>query len=65
MYELLARHPQILPPTPKEPGFFAWPAVARAATQRWYVKDVLRLREACEPARPRLCAHRPCVGEQR
>lgn len=48
MYAMLGRHPQIVAPQPKEPGYFAWPAAARLASERWYIKKVLRLDEACE-----------------
>lgn len=48
MYGLLAKHPQILAPDPKEPGYFAWPSPVRLASEAWYVRDVLRFREACE-----------------
>lgn len=48
MYGLLAQHPQVLAPNPKEPGFFAWPSPLRLASEAWYVRDVLRFREACE-----------------
>lgn len=48
MYELLSKHPQVVAPRPKEPGYFAWPAAARLASERWYVRDVLQLDTACE-----------------
>jgi len=48
MYGLLARHPQIIEPEPKEPGYFAWPSVIRMTSQKWYIHQVLRLHEACD-----------------
>lgn len=48
LYDLLAQHPQIVAPTPKEPGYFALPAPLRALRARWYVKDVLQLSTLCE-----------------
>ncbi|KAJ8604966.1 hypothetical protein CTAYLR_006896 [Chrysophaeum taylorii] len=48
LYATLARHPQIMAPEPKEPGYFAWPAPARLAAERWYVRDALRLGDACD-----------------
>ena len=47
LYDLLARHPQIVAPTPKEPGFFAYPSFARTWYDKWYARDVLRLPELC------------------
>ena len=47
LYDLLARHPQIVAPTPKEPGFFAYPSFARTWYDAWYARDVLRLPELC------------------
>jgi len=47
MYGLLAAHPQILAPTPKEPGYWAWPSLARVASEPWYVRSVLHAGEAC------------------
>jgi len=48
MYDLLSRHPQLVPPTPKEPGYFALPWPGRAARARWYARDVLRLPALCD-----------------
>ena len=36
-----------MPPTPKEPGYFALPAPLRTARAGWYTNRVLRLRELC------------------
>ena len=48
MYDLLSKHPQIIPPTPKEPGYFALPSPLRSLRARWYVRDVLQLSSLCE-----------------